>query len=225
MQKGPAAPIAVPDRARAGQPAEPGETIGYRGRILDPDGKPFAGAAVYLVSYGLKHPENPPIRATSDAGGRFRFEVPKSDFDTSLEEHPWSYSAILARAPGLAFGLANPDVTSGELELRLARDDVPISGRIIDLQGRPVSGATVKVVSVRVPPNGRLDDYLKALRERNEVANLYHPFLPLRLEAQPEPPVIPPARTDAEGTFRIAGVGRERISTLQIEGPTIERNA
>ena len=70
----------------------------YQGRVLDPDGKPFAGAAVYLVSYGLKHPDNPPVRATSGADGRFRFAVPKSDFDTSLEEHPWTYAPLLARA-------------------------------------------------------------------------------------------------------------------------------
>ena len=222
MLKAQAAPVAVSDRARAVEPTEPGETVGYQGRVLDPDGKPFAGAAVHLVSYGLKHPEDPPIRATSDADGRFRFKVLKSDFDTSLEEHPWSYSAIIARVPGLAFGVANNDVNPEELTLRLARDDIPISGRVIDLQGRPVAGAAVTVVSIRVPPNGRLDDYLKALQERNEVASLYHPFLPLRLEAQPEPPLIPPVRTDAEGTFRISGIGRERVATLQIEGPTIE---
>jgi RNA polymerase sigma factor (sigma-70 family) len=220
MPKAPAAPAAVPDRARAVEPAEPGETIGYQGRVLDPDGKPFAGAAVYLVSYDLKHSENPPIRATSDADGRFRFDVPKSDFDTSLEDRLWSYGTILARAPGLAFGLANADATSKELTLRLAPDDVPISGRIIDLQGRPVAGATVTVLSVRATSSGRLDDYLKVLQERNEVFNLGYPFQ--SMDDQPEPPVIPPARTDADGRFRIAGIGRDRVAKLQIEGPTIE---
>ena len=98
--------VASPARAQTIKPAEPGETIVYQGRVLDPEGKPFAGAAVYLVSYGLKHPDNPPVRATSGADGRFRFAVPKSDFDTSLEEHPWTYSPLLARTPGLAFGAA-----------------------------------------------------------------------------------------------------------------------
>ncbi len=118
--------------------------------------------------------------------------------------------------------MVTADGSPGELTLRLARDDMPISGRIIDLQGRPVAGAAVKVVSVRVPSAGRLDDFLKALQERNEVANLFYPYLPSGLEAQPEPPVIPPVRTDADGKFRIAGVGRERLAMLNIEGPTIE---
>ncbi len=51
---------------------------------------PFAGANLYLITYGLEHPENPPVRATSDADGRFRFTVPKSDFDTYHRDTPWA---------------------------------------------------------------------------------------------------------------------------------------
>jgi hypothetical protein len=219
MQKPQPAP--APSPAQDGV-VEAGETIRYQGRVLDPDGKPIAGAALQLVSYGLKNPDNPPIRARSDAEGRFRFEVPKSDYDTSMEDHPWSYGTILAHAPGLAVGLASPRTGSRELTVRLARDDVPISGRIIDLQGRPVAGATVTVLSVRATSSGRLDEYLKALQERNEIINLGSELLTSGMDLQPEPPVIPPARTDAEGRFRIAGIGRERVATLQIEGSTIE---
>ena len=43
-------------------------------------------------------------------------------------------------APGHAFGVANGDGTSKDLTLKLARDDAPIGGRIIDLEGRPVVG-------------------------------------------------------------------------------------
>jgi RNA polymerase sigma factor (sigma-70 family) len=219
MQK--AQPAPAPSPAQDGV-AEAGETIRYQGRVLDPDGKPIAGAALQLVSHGLKNPDNPPIRARSDADGRFRFEIPKSDFDRSLEDHPWSYGTILARAPGLAFGMANPRTGSRELTVRLARDDVPITGRIIDLQGRPVAGATVTVLSVRAPSSGRLGEYLKGLQQRNEIINLGSELLTSRMDLQPEPPVIPPARTDAEGRFQIAGIGRDRVATLQIEGPTIE---
>ena len=80
MQGPRAAPAASPDRGPTSKPAEPGEMIVYQGRVLDPDGKPFAGAAVYLVSYGLKHPDDPPIRATSGADGRFRFDGPEVGF-------------------------------------------------------------------------------------------------------------------------------------------------
>ena len=222
MQKvsGGTCPIPGPARGQAGR------TRGdhpYQGQVLDPDGRPFAGAALYLVSYGLKHPDDPPIRATSGADGRFRFEVPKSDFDHSSLEEPWSYVDRSWPAPrAWPSAWRTPGKAPAELTLRLARDDVPISGRIIDLQGRPVAGATVTVLSVGATPAGRLDDYLKALQERNEVANLGIGSSPRGCEDQPEPPVIPPVRTGADGRFRIAGIGRERVATLQIEGPTIE---
>ena len=37
-----------------------------------------------------------------------------------------------------------------------------------------------------------------------------------------EPSIIPPVTTGPDGTFRIEGIGRERVATLQLEGPTIE---
>jgi RNA polymerase sigma factor (sigma-70 family) len=224
MQQTPAASAPSPDRARAAaEPAGPKETIRYQGQVLDPDGKPFAGAALYLMSDRLKHPDDLPIRATTGADGRFRFEVPKSDFDRSFGDEPWSGATLLARASGLAFGMANADKDPKEWTLRLARDDVPISGRIIDLQGRPVVGAAVTVLSVGATSNGRLDDYLKALEERsNVVGDLEEEFFPLMIYNQPERPVIPPARTGTDGRFRFAGIGRERVALLLIEGPTIE---
>src|SRR5262249_23587095 len=124
----------------------------------------------------------------------------------------------------LAFGMVNSDKDSKELTLRLARDDVPISGRIIDLQGRPVAGAAVTVLSVAATSNGRLDDYLKALQERNVLGDLDDEFFTVSMSPQPGPPVIPPARTGADGRFRFAGIGRERVALLLIEGPTIETN-
>jgi protocatechuate 3,4-dioxygenase beta subunit len=221
MSKAQAAPAPSPERARAVEPAGTEETITYQGQVLDPDGKPLAGAALDLLNERLEHP----VRATSGADGRFRFEVPKSAFDRSFSNEPWAHATLVARAPGTGFGLANADKDSRELTLRLVRDDVPISGRVIDLQGRPVAGAVVTVLGVGAAPDGRLDDYLKAVQERGELGELEAKFLPLRLDGQPVPPVVPPVRTDADGRFRIAGIGRERVAALQIEGPTIETKA
>ncbi len=107
----------------------------------------------------------------------------------------------------------NDDGTSKDLTLKLARDDAPIGGRIIDLEGRPVAGARLTVLDVRVPVDGSLDAWLKALEERGEFN---------RLDAQPNPPIIPPVVTGQDGGFRIGGIGPGRVVKLQIEGPTIE---
>ena len=55
---------------------------------------------------------------------------------------PWSASHFTAEGYGPAF--VDPSVGDGMKVLRLARDDVPIRGRVIDIQGRPVAGATVR---------------------------------------------------------------------------------
>ena len=108
---------------------------------------------------------------------------------------------VLARAAGYAFGLANYRDDAEELTLQLARDDVPISGRIIDLQGQPVVGATVAVLEVRLPAGGSLDGWLKDLEERKAFYGLDNKFLPVGLWSQTDPPLIPPVKTGADGRF------------------------
>ena len=49
--------------------------------------------------------------------------------------------------------------------LRLVDDSVPISGRILDLQGRPVVGAKVTLGRIVAEGADGIDPYLKLLRE------------------------------------------------------------
>ncbi len=222
MANAPNAPASLPAQPKTNKPNDGKDTITYQGRVIDPDGRPFQGAALYLICYGLKQLKNPPVRANSGTDGRFRFSVSRADFDTSEDDAPWSLSTIVARANAHAFGFANDTGDTKELTLQLARNDVPISGRIIDLEGQPMAGVTVTVLNVRSTAKGSLDDWLKALDERKELSNLEHEFLPNRLERQAMPPLIPGVATIADGSFRVEGIGRERVATLQIEGPTIE---
>ena len=106
--------------------------------------------------------------------------------------------AVLAQAAGYAFGLANYRNDAEELTLQLARDDVPISGRIIDLQGQPVVGATVTVLEVGSPAGGSLDGWLKALEERKEFYGLEQQVPPGR-SLVPDGPAAHPAREDRRG--------------------------
>ena len=60
------------------------------------------------------------------------------------DEFPW----LVATAPGFGPGWvrgAFKAAASGELTVRLVEDGPPIEGRIVDLEGRPVAGAQVKV--------------------------------------------------------------------------------
>ena len=126
--KGPAtAPASNTPRFKAMKPSDSETTISYEGRVLDAGGRPFSGAEIYLIGYGVKQPENPPVRATSGTDGRFRFAAPKPDLDAPDYGVLWPSTTVVARATGFAFGMANDHRGDGkELTLQLVADDVPV---------------------------------------------------------------------------------------------------
>jgi hypothetical protein len=174
--------------------------------VLGPDGKPFAGAEItawWHSHHGWvawqnahMHSVRPKSLGRSGADGRFRFTFPKSDIKDSLlnsDAQPWRLVQIVAAAPGHgpAWTYAYA-VAQGELTLRLAKDDVPVRGRVRDLEGRPVAGASVEVVLT-----GELEVHSWA-------------GLPEKIT------------TDKDGRFTLTGLGRGRSVRLLITGPTIE---
>ena len=108
----------------------------------------------------------------------------------------WSRPAIVAWAPG--FGPAWPETLAKDVTedkpLRLVRDDVPITGRVVDLEGRAVREASIRVHMV-------------------ELTKTQLPGC--------EPAVSNTATTDRDGRFRLTGVGRDRLAILDIRGPSI----
>jgi RNA polymerase sigma factor (sigma-70 family) len=197
------------------------QLVTYGGRVFEASGRPVPGARVYLYHPSLKPSKDLPVRATSDAHGRFDFELPRSEFDTTYNDTPWSFGTIVARAPGYAFGLASTHGDGKDSNPQLVRD-LPIEGRIIDLEGRPIVGATVKVLEVRASADGALDAWLAAIEKRPDRGNLDRELLPVGINDLTEQWFAPPVMTDADGKFRIEGIGRERVARLRFEGPTIE---
>ena len=105
--------------------------------------------------------------------------------------------------------------TSG-LTLTLATDDMPIEGRLLNLEGRPVAGATVRVDEIRTFANDDPGPYVKLLKtDPLRASNFGGPswLIPV--------PQSPSARTDEQGVFRLAGVGRHRRAELVITGDAI----
>jgi RNA polymerase sigma factor (sigma-70 family) len=224
-----AEPAAGPPQAAAPPkaPREGKEAVAFRGRVLDPAGKPFSGAKIYLF-YPTPRKVAMPVRAASDAEGRFQFTVGRAEFDRTGSRDPWTEAAPMAVADGFGLGIPRMDgagpSSDKEVALQLA-DDVPLDGRGIDLQGKPIAGVTVRVRGVRGPRRGDLGAFLDALRTQKEgydvqnglLAGLHHPYMPLNFDG-----IFPPVVTDAAGKFRIRGIGRERVADLLIEAPAIE---
>src|SRR5262249_39273198 len=83
-----AAPHATAQNGTRAAPADATRRIEVRGRVLDPAGRPFAGARLY-VGYAPRPHEvvatadrpDYPLRATSGRDGRFRFAFVRSELD------------------------------------------------------------------------------------------------------------------------------------------------
>ena len=113
---------------------------------MDPDGKPFFGAKIYLIGSG-DLPKKQNVRAVSGSDGRFHFTFPATEYFEAgwirVRAEMWRWCYIVVAAPG--YGPANvyiPDIKE-DLTLNLAKE-VPIEGRVRDLEGRPVVGAEVR---------------------------------------------------------------------------------
>jgi hypothetical protein len=160
--------------------------------------------------------------ATSDADGRFRFT-----FDRAASDNPFSHGSawkdaqIVAVAPGFGPAWLNAgSVDEGsEATFHLVADDVPIRGRILDTQGRPVAGLTVRIIRIGAAKDGADLSAMVAKGEVDfDIATLWY-YDPDWLGRHGT------WMTDSEGRFEIKGLGRNRIAGLEFESPQMERDA
>ena len=220
------------EKAKSQQPAAPAvkqdkETVAFTGRVLDPDGKPIAGA---MVVFHQRRPnsESPdffpaPVTGTTDGEGRFRFSG-NVHLNAPIRNYP-PMLTLTAYVPG--FGPAAIETNSPDdlrdRTLRLVKDDVPIRGRILNLEGRPIAGVTVRpvaVVATAANDLGRLIDAIDSNKNlwedlpKDRYPNIVFPAAAAGLTQT--------TKTDNEGKFTLSGFGRERIVVLRLDGPTIE---
>lgn len=227
--------LATPERALApGKPAQapavgrskplpahnPDEAVTYSGRVLDANSRPVAGAKLFLTlpwAY-IDRPAPSPVYATTTADGRFRFSTAKSKFG--------NYQAIVLAATAEGHGVAWLEVDkrdkTDDLSLRLTADDAPIAGQVVDLQGRPVAGASVRVLHIKAASTDSLDPWLKAARAKEGRSLALEQKYFTRCLMSPEVPDLPrEVVADAAGRFRLAGIGQGRLVTLRLTGPAI----
>jgi RNA polymerase sigma factor (sigma-70 family) len=193
---------------------ETGDGVTLSSRVLGPDGKPFAGAEVTVWWYmyfagwwpwhnSAMHTVAPYFGATSAADGRFHFTVRRAEFTNTLantSSKPWGRAVVVAAAKG--YGPAwiyAEELAKGNRTLQLVKDDIPVKGRVLDLQARPVAGAAVRVLRLK-----RIPDNFDWLNQRRWAG----------LSEQ--------VTTDRDGRFTLTGIGRDRVAVLHVSGPTIE---
>jgi RNA polymerase sigma factor (sigma-70 family) len=181
------------------------------GRVLDPDGKPVAGARVWIIEPWQK------ARAVARTGDDGTFRLPSDEMGKDPTESEWVIRIVATHE---RFGLGLPDSKPGDgLTLRLVKDDVPIHGRVLDLQGQPVAGVTVTPLKVQAAAGDSLNGWLEKLKAAEDQVNVITDTA-VRRKIAPAP-FLAPVKTDAQGRFTLRGVGRERLVELRIEGPTV----
>jgi RNA polymerase sigma factor (sigma-70 family) len=160
VMKGATAPavIATPTRPIRG------ETMSVRGRVLAPDGKPAAGADLFVV-VNLPRPLTWTVEtsrvlgpARTDAAGRFLLELPRKALDNVC------MADMVAYLPGYAAGLHGMVDDQREVTIRLS-PEAAVGIHLLDLEGRPASRARLRVIQLAAvqltsPPDRPLPGWL-----------------------------------------------------------------
>jgi RNA polymerase sigma factor (sigma-70 family) len=193
---------AADDKAPARADEQKAETH-LRGRVLDSEGKPVAGAKLQLLGGST-----PVDLGTTAMDGRFAVTIPR--------DRPNQFLVARAENAGIDFVHIVPFKPNAPIELRMVKD-VPIHGRVFDTQGQPVPDVRVSARSLGVYASNSADPLLTAYK------NL-HPMdarLAVVKELWSEPGSMFATTTDAEGRFVIRGAGTERLVWLRFCGAGI----
>jgi RNA polymerase sigma factor (sigma-70 family) len=200
-----------------GTPTEsrPEEAVTYSGLVVGPDGRTIAGATVRIIPRHGKSERFEPVTGSTDEDGRYLIRVPK-DRLTDPRSGDEIATLALATAAGYFPGWTGSG-TDGRIVL--ARADTKVAGRLTDLEGRPVAGATITIQTVYAPTGKSFEPWVDTLRTDRQSLSRTH--LGPALDAAALPDVARVCKTDAAGRFEIPGYVRDRVLHAKVEGATI----
>ena len=125
--------------------------IQYSGQIETPDGKPASGVPFEIAPFGVDSSSSENFvddgKGKTDSDGRFRLRMPRSQqiaFYVTPHEH-----APFQRFFGVDEPEKHPDSwVSGNFGRLVLAPGIRLSGRLIDLNGRPVAGQLITAISI-----------------------------------------------------------------------------
>jgi len=177
------------------------------GRVLDNHGKPRADARLLL----LGEDNRPVVLGTSAADGQFSVEMSRDRKNHYLVAY---YAGL-----GLDAVECSGSQPPAEVTLRLP-EEVPITGRVVNTEGKPIAGVSISAAAIAVPAKDSLDEYLSAwLIELRDTLNK-----PMKGIEGPLNAITGIVTTDKEGKFVLHGAGAERLVNLILSGGGIARS-
>src|SRR5262249_37435738 len=149
-----------PTRPASRSADKPADTLAVSGRVLGPDGKPFAGAKLYLRPFSGKAKDSTPTTSGGDGSFRFTFPPPPAHAPPAAPGSGgggglggWGRGGPVARSAARAAGLPRRRVPA-----------LPIRGRVVDLNGKPVQGVTVRLEEISSFED--TEAFLQSVRDR-----------------------------------------------------------
>jgi RNA polymerase sigma factor (sigma-70 family) len=209
------APAAQPDARGKTTPADPAQAeLTVSGQVVSADGKPVAGANVALLgrakraargghSSGVR--DKTLAAGKTDREGKFRLGA------AGVSSTAYLQVILVAGAPGHGIAQERLTVEAGRVTVKL---DLPgervLRGRLVDLQGQPAAGVTVRLESA----HGKLPS--------GKAAYLYKQHAPAGASYWPGTVV-----SDTSGRFRLAGLpaGHDLTLGVQAEGAAFARQS
>ncbi len=197
-------------------------SLTVHGRVVGPDSQPIADATLYLKGTNIETRQKSQLTnvATTERNGEFHFGVTPTDYDD------FSQIQLIAIADdfgpawiGLADEKGQPKSRLNDLTLHVVSDGTPLQGRVLDLQGMPVKGATIRVKDVRSSPTSAgLTRFLESVENGMHIGKF--PDFDRQWSANlPNQPAE--IQTDSDGRFRVNGIGTDRLVHLTVGGPGI----
>jgi 5-hydroxyisourate hydrolase-like protein (transthyretin family) len=192
-------PAKAVEKTPAAKPASPSTGPTVRGRVRSPDGKPLAGAKLILVGKA-----KPVELGASGTDGRFTLTLPTD----------WAGAYLVAKADGVGIDFAHlNELPKGEIELRTV-PDLPVRGRLVDTEGKPVAGAKVRVDRLGTSPGNSLDPILETWKK----LDVYSASPAGEKTIWAGTAALWAATTDKDGRFELHGLGVERLAVLHLSG-------
>ncbi len=254
--KGPESPQAgksdqaADKKQSAGDPKQQHAT----GRVLDPNGKPVAGATVCVAwtltgpDWFIERKETIVAKTKSDAQGAFELEFSLESPEPKRVSQGWK---IIAIADGFSpawqrdVHVVKNGSPNSVVTLTLTQDK-PVRGRIVDLEGTPLAGIHVRVHALYAAPSEQaIADWIQDAKKKPPPRNFeeYSSYAGGSMMSHPSRFAGPfpfawndgflphgslalPAdsMTDSDGRIEFKPLGVNRLAILEIEGKAIAKN-
>ncbi len=202
---------------------EHGDLVSVRGQVLTAEGRPAVGAKVSAIwdvqTWDAWY--RPIATVNTGPNGLFELVFRKSQFGKSPNRiDEWQQTVIEVQADGCCFEwIYWPKIDATRPLVFKLSPDFPIHGRVVDLQGQPVAGVAVCLLSVSESRNASLDSWLKRFKGDSPSGAESAPAIGRRRPARDR--TDPWAVTNQEGLFVIRGIHAERLVTAVLRGDSI----